>query len=233
VVGDGSLRKWLEDYVANHSLAQYVRFLGETPQTRVQELMRAGDIVFLPSNNEGISLTIFEGMASGAVPVGADVGGQKELVLPENGFLIQRSTEDQEAEAYYEALSEIINHPDKRHQMSLANRKRVVEYFNLEVMGERMESLIFQAKMLRTKQPQQSPNQELNSLLARQTVEYMRTLGELKRIEPYIQNYMPPASASTYLYFAIRAFIFPTTEKIRQKKWFLTIKSKIKSILVH
>ena len=89
VAGDGSLRTWVQDFVDKERLSEKVRLLGDMPQDKVRELMAAGDIVFLPSQNEGISLSIFEGMASGVVPVGAEVGGQPELVTPDCGILIR------------------------------------------------------------------------------------------------------------------------------------------------
>jgi glycosyltransferase involved in cell wall biosynthesis len=53
--------------------------------------MAATDIFFLPSQWEGIALTLFEAMAMQLVPVAADVGGQRELVTPDCGFLISQA----------------------------------------------------------------------------------------------------------------------------------------------
>jgi len=232
VLGDGSYMCWLKEYTTKHQLGDYVRFLGETSQARVQDLMKAGDIIFLPSENEGIALTIYEGMASGIVPVGADVGGQKELVVPDCGILVQRSTEDQEAEDYAEVLMDLILNPEKRKKMGRNSRKRVVAQFNLDIMGKRMESLLIKAGNMRLKTPQQPGKNELNSLLARQAVEYMRAVGELAKLKPYTIDYMPPAPASTYFYFTMRRLALPVVQKFRQQKWFLFLKSRVKSLFI-
>lgn len=233
VVGDGSLKDWLNDFVERENLRERVRFLGDTPQQRVKELMVAGDIVFLPSENEGIALTIFEGMASGVVPVGAAVGGQPELVTPECGILIPRSTEDEEAERYAQALSELIRQPEKRQKMGGACRERVVNDFSLEKMGEHMEALIYKAQQLRRESLAVYSQEELASLLGRQVAEYLRAAGTIRLREPFMsRNYMPPASASTFLYFTLRQLIYPIFGRFREKDWLIKVKSKVKSVLV-
>ena len=233
VAGDGSLRSWVQDYIEKERLESKVRLLGDTPQHRVRELLAAGDIVFLPSENEGIALTIFEGMATGLTPVGAAVGGQPELVTPECGILIERSTEDQEAEEYAKALADLIRQPEKRRQMGINSRKRVEIHFSLEKMGERMIWLIEKSKRLRQESPRSPSNEELSRLLGRQAAEYIRTVGELKLFEPYLHDYMPPAPASTYLYFAFRQFVYPTLSRFRERDWFVRLKSNVKSLLVY
>ncbi len=233
VVGDGSLRIPLQDYIQKEGLDERVRFLGDTPQDKVRELMAAGDIVFLPSENEGISLTIFEGMASGVVPVGAMVGGQPELVTPECGILIPRSSEDQEAEAYALALAGLIREPEKRRQMALNSRERVENHFSLELMGERMESLIYKAGQLRQGSPRNPDRDDLICLFSRQTAEYFRANELLRWSTPVVLNEMPPVSASTYFYFAFRQLTYPILKRFSEKKWFLRMKSSIKSLMVH
>jgi glycosyltransferase involved in cell wall biosynthesis len=232
VAGDGSLRNWVQDFIEKEHLMEKVRLLGDVSQQKVRELMQAGDILFLPSENEGIALTIYEAMASGIVPVGAKVGGQAELVTPECGILVSRNTEDQEAEHYARVLADLICQPEKRRQMGRNSRARVEDSFNLDKMGERMESLIYKATQLRQQEPRTPAPEQLGSFMARQTAEYLRAVGELKRIEPYLKDYMPPASASTYFYFAFRQLVYPILGPLRQKKWFLGIKSKIKAYLV-
>ncbi len=233
VIGDGSLKDWLKDFINKENLRKNVRLLGDTPQAQVRELMTAGDILFLPSENEGISLTIFEGMASGVAPVGADVGGQRELVTPECGTLIPRSTEDTEAEQYALILADLIRNPRKRQQMGLNSRNRVEKQFSLERMGERMEALIYQARQLRNEKPVTPTADEMSSSLARQTAEFMRAAERLRKIEPiYGKNYMPPASAATFLYFTIRQVLYPLLGGLREKGWLVNLKSKVKSVLV-
>ena len=115
-----------------------------------------------------------------------------------------------------------------------SSRERVEKHFSLEQMGERMESLILEARRLRQVAPRTPTSDDLSYLLARQTAEYIRTVGELKLVEPYKQiSYMPPASASTYLYFAFRQLVYPLLKGFREKDWFVRVKANVKSVLVH
>jgi len=50
--------------------------------------MAAADILLLPSVNEGLAIVLLEALAMELVPVAADVGGQRELLTPDCGFLI-------------------------------------------------------------------------------------------------------------------------------------------------
>ncbi|MGH8010772.1 MAG: glycosyltransferase family 4 protein, partial [Candidatus Binatia bacterium] len=100
VAGDGPELEWLRSFVHKHSLSDRVRLLGAVPNARIRELMMAADVFFLPSEWEGIALSIYEAMACGLPVVGADVGGQRELVTPECGILITRSDEKTEMRHY-------------------------------------------------------------------------------------------------------------------------------------
>ena len=116
VAGDGPDLPWLKEFVAQHELQSCCRFLGAVSLERMKELQAAADILFLPSAMEGLSLAIFEAMAMETVPVGADVGGQRELVTPECGYLIRHG--DHEIEQYVAALAELIQSPEKRKAMA-------------------------------------------------------------------------------------------------------------------
>ena len=71
--------------------------------------------------------------------MGADVGGQKELVTPECGYLVCRSDDpEEEVERYAAVLEDLLANPERIATMGRAGRERVVENFRLEDMGRRM-----------------------------------------------------------------------------------------------
>lgn len=146
VAGDGEDRPWLSSYLGRHRLRDKVLSLGPVSNERIKELMRATDILFLPSKMEGVAVVIYEAMATGAVPVGADVGGQSELVTPDCGVLVQRGNQEEEVRAYADALERLICSSDVREAMGKAARKRVCRHFNVEQMGERMAHLLARAQ---------------------------------------------------------------------------------------
>ncbi|MDD5367986.1 MAG: glycosyltransferase family 4 protein [Anaerolineaceae bacterium] len=235
VIGDGTLRGWLEELVTAKKLTQAIRILGEQPLERVLDFLAAGDIIFLPSENEGISMVIYEGMACGLVPVAADVGGQSELVTPECGVLIRKGTPDEEVEHYAAALKNLIIHPEQRQEMGRACRDRVTRYFRQDQMGERMIALIEEAKNLRIAAPRDPSSAEVVGALAREVAEYSRARAEANALHARYDIYatnppMPPVSAGTYLYFAMRKIFFPLYTKITTNgdSWLSRLKTIVK-----
>lgn len=174
VAGDGPDLKWLQSYIKKNKLNNKVIFLGAVSIQQIAELMAASDIYFLPSEWEGISLSMYEAMASGLPVIGADVGGQRELVTRECGLLISRSDEDREALNYANALYELLTDPSRRKEMGRSGRERVVNLFRLDQMGERMVELLEKAMVLNKTTPPHEYSKSLGRALASQAVEYTR-----------------------------------------------------------
>jgi glycosyltransferase involved in cell wall biosynthesis len=174
VAGDGPELEWLRSFIKRNRLSKQVRLLGELPSEGIKRLMSAADILFLPSRWEGIALTIYEAMACGLPVVSADVGGQRELVTAECGFLIARGDEQTEARQYKEILTALLRDPMRRKEMGEAGRERVSAHFRLSRMGERFASLIDQARDLHSAQPRPCLSPGLGRACAAQSVETLR-----------------------------------------------------------
>lgn len=171
VAGDGPRRNELEAFITQHHLQQ-VRFLGNISNQRIRELLALSDIFFLPSQWEGISLAIYEAMAMGVVPVGADVGGQRELVTPECGFLIKRG--DREIDDYTKALHDLIVNTQRRRAMGIAARQRVACKFQLTAMGEQIVTYLQHAATVRHGAPQPPLPVSSANQIATQAIELTR-----------------------------------------------------------
>jgi len=161
VLGDGEDRRWLARYIRWNRLGGHVRMLGAVPNAKMKEFLAAGDILFLPSKMEGISLAIYEAMAMGLAIVGADVGGQKELVTSACGTLIERGTPEEEVTRYAEVLAHLIEDHEVRRAMGTSARQRVEAHFTLEQMGDRMCDLLGQARALHDDRPKTVVSQAL------------------------------------------------------------------------
>jgi glycosyltransferase involved in cell wall biosynthesis/GT2 family glycosyltransferase len=138
IAGDGPLFDELSRFIQKEGLTE-VRMLGAVGNERIRELMAVSDIFFLPSAHEGISLAIYEAMAMGLAIVGADVGGQAELVTPECGILVKRDSS--EFTNYVQALQSLITSPQKRQEMGRCARERICAHYRLDQMGSRMVEL--------------------------------------------------------------------------------------------
>jgi glycosyltransferase involved in cell wall biosynthesis len=174
VAGIGPDRQWLETYLNQHHLFKCVRLLGSVNPHDMQELMAASDVFFLPSQWEGIALSIFEAMASGLAVVGADVGGQRELVTVECGLLLPRATEEIEVEQYAEALARLLADPQRRAAMGKQARARICKHFPLQSMGERMAALMDKAQRLHDSDPRPLVPKGMGAASATLAVEYDR-----------------------------------------------------------
>lgn len=161
VAGDGQFAPYVRGFIRAHRLEQNIRFLGPQPTEQIRQLLAISDILFLPSEMEGISLAIYEAMAMGVIPVSAGVGGQAELVTPETGILVRRSAN--EHAAYLQSLLELIDDNDRRRAMRTEARKRVEAHFQLDQMGDRMIELLQLAQERRINATQPSAADALAS----------------------------------------------------------------------
>lgn len=78
IIGDGNLRKQLEEKFKEKSLN--VRFWGNVQPELIPGIINVMDLIVLPSLNEGLPLVAIECMACGTPLLGSDVGGIKEAV---------------------------------------------------------------------------------------------------------------------------------------------------------
>jgi glycosyltransferase involved in cell wall biosynthesis len=146
VAGDGPDMGWLRHFVHEHGLAARVHLVGAVPHARMPGLMSASDVFFLPSMWEGIAISIYEAMSMGLAVVGADVGGQRELVTPECGVLVPRMADEaDEVRAYVAALSRVLDDPSHGGAMGVRGRARIQAGFEPAHMGERIVELLAEA----------------------------------------------------------------------------------------
>jgi L-malate glycosyltransferase len=106
----------LHELVRELDLEQQVVFLGERQD--VPELMRALDVLLVPSWEEPFGRTVVEGMAMG-VPVAATaVGGPGEIIGSGEGLLLP----PREPQAWAEALQPLVE--DRRRREAMGERGR-------------------------------------------------------------------------------------------------------------
>lgn len=80
VVGDGPWRARLQDRAMGGTLAGRVSFRGQLERSELASLMRAADVVAVPSRRESLGLIALEARAVGTPVVAAAVGGLPEHV---------------------------------------------------------------------------------------------------------------------------------------------------------
>lgn len=100
LVGEGELRGEVEREIGARGLDERVVLAGGRSPTDVAAFMRAGDVLAVPSRNEGVPNVIREAFACGLPVVATRVGGVPEVVdQPFLGRLVEWGKEEEMAEA--------------------------------------------------------------------------------------------------------------------------------------
>jgi L-malate glycosyltransferase len=113
--------------VADAGLEDRVSFLGERED--VPEIMRALDVLLLPSEEEPFGRALIEAMAMGVPVLATSVGGPPEIVEEgREGHLLPPG----EPAAWARAVREIVQSAGRASEMGLAGRRRVARDFSAE-----------------------------------------------------------------------------------------------------
>ncbi len=250
VAGDGPDFDWLQTFVRKNKLDQQVRLLGALPNADIRDLMAASDVFFLPSQWEGIALSVYEAMACGVPVVGADVGGQSELVTPECGVLIARGEEAEEAQQYAAVLAELLRDPERRITMGQSGRQRIQGHFRIEYMADTVLAAYQAARQERAAATTPVPGIGLGLACATQAVEYLRISTVTDWLWKEREQGAGQAAGSslipdhlltsyghswrTVVYFSVRRFFLPYYQAVLEKNqaWLLPLKNRIKRLLL-
>jgi len=104
-VGDGPLRKKLEELAEEWHIKDRVSFVGEIRHDRVAGYMRQADVLCLTSLREGYPNVLLEALACGLPVVATSVGGVPEIVTDEDlGILVPLGQPAELAAALEKAL---------------------------------------------------------------------------------------------------------------------------------
>jgi glycosyltransferase involved in cell wall biosynthesis len=117
----------LRAQIARAGLQERVSWLGERED--VPELVRALDVLLLPSTEEPFGRALIEAMALGVPVLATEVGGPPEIVRDgREGYLLP----PREPAAWAAAVRRISESPERAAAMGLAGRQRVREAFTME-----------------------------------------------------------------------------------------------------
>jgi glycosyltransferase involved in cell wall biosynthesis len=150
IIGDGELRKDLEEYAHRLGIDRYVDFLGW--QKDLVNVYSNLDIVALTSKNEGAPVSLIEAMASGRAVVATDVGGVKDLLgkeindveKPKKNFkLLERGllVKSRDSIGFTDALNFLLQNNTLRKNMGMCARDFVKVRFTKERLIRDIETL--------------------------------------------------------------------------------------------
>lgn len=136
LIGDGATRGDVETQVRTLGLVPSVHFLGQRDD--VPALLVAVDILVLPSQYEGLPVSVLEAMASRKPVVATAVDGTVEALADgQTGLLVPPG----DPTALTEALDLLIRRPDVRASMGAAGRSRVLQHYAVEPLVRQTEAM--------------------------------------------------------------------------------------------
>ena len=131
MAGDGEIDK-IKAEISQKGLNNCIEVVGWVDLNEKKELLKKVSTVVLPSYNEGLPMSVLEGMASGKAIISTTVGAIPEVVKEDNGILIQPGDVHALADALVKCSSdvEMISH------MSIANIKKINQNFSMKKMHD-------------------------------------------------------------------------------------------------
>jgi glycosyltransferase involved in cell wall biosynthesis len=127
IVGDGPLRRWLENQVAALGLRQQCRFLGVRED--VAALLSVMDVVVVPSVSEGLPYVIIEALAMGKPVVASLVNGVGEILKTKQEAY---GVPPRDPQKIIDALGAILHDPQEAQKRARKGQAAVRETFDVK-----------------------------------------------------------------------------------------------------
>ena len=136
MIGDGEFRTELEAAIQNSGFADRIRIMGW--RSDVPDLLKALDLMVLPSRWEGMPLAILEAMSSAVPVVASNIPGNFHLISDGcDGRLFPLDDDD----ALARALIDLIDDPAKRLRFSAQSRAKVLANYTLSTRMDRITAI--------------------------------------------------------------------------------------------
>lgn len=133
--GVGELEEQFKSQAEAAGLSKNVHFLGY--RTDIRELYSAADCFVMPSYREGLSRSIMEAMSSGLPCIVSKIRGNVDLVKEGKGGYLCAPTD---ADAYAEAIKNLVDNPTVKEAMSSFNLEKVKE-FDSSIVTDEMKKI--------------------------------------------------------------------------------------------
>jgi glycosyltransferase involved in cell wall biosynthesis len=136
LVGDGGVRKLLEQLSISLGLQKRITFLGFRDKEELLELYNIADVFAMVSYFEGLPRALIEAMACGCIPIVTKVGSMPAVVSDGfNGFVINPG----DLEKFVERVDEVFSFSEEKRKLMQTRARQAVEAdFDSRKMIKRM-----------------------------------------------------------------------------------------------
>ena len=135
LAGDGSLRTDLEKLSDTLNIRDRIHFLGH--QDNMQLFYQAIDVFCLPSQNEGLPLSLLEAQSASIPVISSNVGSCEEAVCPATGALFPAGDSKHLLSCLTKVITQVLC---RKHDGN--PRQHIVQNFSLERMVNEYSTLI-------------------------------------------------------------------------------------------
>jgi len=170
IIGDGPLRRDLEQLTDELGLCERVRFHGRMFQEQLIEYYATADLFVLPcieasdGDRDGIPNVLIEAMAMQLPIISTRFSGVPELVIDGvTGVLV----ESNDVPALVEAMRGLLDDPARRSSLGQAGRQRVLEDFTIERSATMLHQLFASLIATRTNRTQSFPPRQTGAATSR------------------------------------------------------------------
>ena len=138
IVGDGILRRQLENMVRQVGLKDRFIFAGLVPHDDVPRFIAAMDVVVHTSLREGLARVIPQAMAMSKPVVSFDIDGARELMHKNNtGYLVS----PKDIKGLSDRVIDLLNDAEKAEKMGINGKKLVDPAFRIETMIDKIKEI--------------------------------------------------------------------------------------------
>ncbi len=125
--GDGEIER-LKTAIIDNNLQKHVEYIGWTNGEKKDKYLKNVSYYVLPSYNEGMPMSVLEGMAYKNVTISTNVGGIPKVINNKiNGIIINPG----DKESLFNAFEELFNNNELRNKLSINARNTIANKFNI------------------------------------------------------------------------------------------------------
>jgi glycosyltransferase involved in cell wall biosynthesis len=141
IIGQGPEEGRIRGLISRLGLAEKVRILPWLPRREVLANMRASDVFLFPSFRDGGGAVVVEAMGSGIPVIVVDSGGPGAHVREAWGIKVAPVSRESVVRGMTAALEKLCSDPASGRRMGEAGRKRALEFYAWNKLGERMREI--------------------------------------------------------------------------------------------
>lgn len=147
IVGSGEMEGEIENQIEGLRLADTVKLLGNVTDEQLLAEFDEASCFLLPcivadsGDQDGIPVSLMEAMAMETPPISTNVSGIPELIDDrQNGFTVEPRNTSELAEA----ISSILDSPEKQRRFGTHGRRKVINDFNIKKEAVKLEAVFEQ-----------------------------------------------------------------------------------------